>query len=95
MKQLYDTVRQIVSENHKHRKGWRAKDLTIPQMFNHAHGELCELYDAITDGKPTLEQLREMGDVLAVLYNIMVRLEWTIEDVEAAALYKLSIRWKA
>lgn len=95
MRRLFEEVKKIVSANGLHRKGWRVNDLSLPQMFNHAHGELSEMYDAMTPpGEPEESQKCEMGDVLSCMYHMMVRKGWDPDEIEAYAIRKLRMRWE-
>jgi len=101
MKKLYKAVQELVARNATHIKsGVRLNDLTVAQIFNHAHAELCELYYATGGDVPAYRvesdeaQRRELGDLFAILCHVMVRKRWTPEQIESAALDKLQIRFR-
>lgn len=59
MRRLYADILVLMKHNAWHRKGVRINDLTIPQIFNHLHDEVSELYQVLTN--PPEYTLRKEG----------------------------------
>lgn len=59
MRRLYAELLVLMKHNAMHRKGVRINDLSIPQIFNHIHDEVSELYQVMTN--PPEYTLRKEG----------------------------------
>ena len=93
MKAIIREAAAIVTANGLHRKGVRAQEVSREYTFNHLHGEIVELYEALRRNDPVDEQKNEMGDILGLLSHIFVREGWGFDEIEARGILKLRNRW--
>jgi phosphoribosyl-ATP pyrophosphohydrolase len=91
---LYKYIQKIIKERYVHRKGFIIADIPISKIFDHLDDEIVELYYALNFESED-HQKNEMGDVLAILYHIMVKKGWSVGDIEATACLKLGERFNS
>ena len=89
MKAIIREAAAIVTANGLHRKGVRAQEVSREYTFNHLHGEIVELYEALRRNDPVDEQKNEMGDILGLLSHTFVREGWGFDEIEARGILKL------
>lgn len=95
MKKIIAEATAIIAANALHRKGVRAQEVSREYTFNHLHGEVVELYEALRRPDPVDEQKDEMGDILGLLSHIFVREGWNFAEIEACGIVKLRSRWSS
>jgi hypothetical protein len=86
MKRAWAEVARLQRINATHRKGFRVNDLVPAEIIAHIQEELGELRAAPHD-------IEELADTMVVLIHYALKHGWSMLDVEAAILRKLSLRF--
>lgn len=87
MQKALAEIRRLLETNAEHRKGYRLGEVSKERILEHAKEELNELIAEQDD-------VVEMADVLAILFQYCQVQGWSMETLETIMLIKMKIRFK-
>lgn len=87
MQKSWDKISALTAENAIHRKGWAIQTVSPKMILAHAQEELGEL---IADPDDAVE----LADLFGCLLQYMMKMGWTLDQIDTLLLAKLAIRFK-